>query len=72
MTEQRFMWEPGDVRFSPCAWCQHYRGNAQCAAFVETIPDAILRNTRRHDKPYPNDNGIRFEPIEPEDPLPNA
>jgi hypothetical protein len=34
-----------------------------CSAVPEEIPSAILINLHNHRKPYPGDNGIRFEPV---------
>jgi len=45
-----------------CNRCHHYRGYGKCAAFPDRIPDAILDDEHDHHKPYPGDNGIRFEP----------
>lgn len=45
-----------------CATCQHKGANLSCDAY-EVIPDAILFGKHNHRKPFPGDNGIRFEPI---------
>ena len=53
-----------------CWKCKHYRGPAggeTCAAFPDEIPDAILMYEHDHRKPYPGDNGIRFEAVEDEE-----
>ena len=52
-----------------CASCQHYKGNLKCEAFKDGIPSTILTGKFDHTEPYPDadnpqDNGIRFEPIE--------
>lgn len=35
-----------------------------CKAFPDGIPDDIFWEKVLHDKPYPNDNGFRYEPEE--------
>lgn len=35
---------------------------ATCKAFPKGIPDEIFFEKIIHDKPYPGDNGIQFEP----------
>ena len=35
-----------------------------CDAFPEGIPFEMIANLFVHDKPYPGDNGIQFEPME--------
>lgn len=63
-----------------CWRCKHYHRQAReitCDAFTHAvfhpkrplpcaIPDEILDNKVFHDKPYPGDHGIQFEPIEEE------
>jgi hypothetical protein len=66
MSVDKFTWERGDVTFSLCVSCIHKDG-AMCAAFPDGIPDAILTNQHDHRKPYPGDNGVRFEPLPPRD-----
>lgn len=56
---------------SQCDECKHLRAKAQrtdpntCDAFPAGIPDEVLWNRHDHKKPYPGDNGVRFEPIKP-------
>ena len=59
----RFLWQNGDVVISRCIECANYHGDGKCLAFPSGIPGIILRNENDHTKPYPGDNGIRFEPI---------
>ena len=46
-----------------CGNCQRkFPGKPGCKAFVR-IPFEILMGKADHRKPYPGDNGIRFEPV---------
>lgn len=45
-----------------CSSCLNYRSNMSCAAF-KSIPEEIWLGDNDHTKPYPDDNGIQFEPI---------
>jgi hypothetical protein len=45
-----------------CLTCKHYI-HRTCTAFPDGIPDEITMGTHDHHKPYPNDNGIRFEKL---------
>ena len=38
-----------------------------CSAFPAGIPAAILENKADHRQPFPGDNGIRFDPIDPDE-----
>jgi hypothetical protein len=38
----------------------------RCAAFPEEIPREIAGSKHDHQKPYPGDHGIWFEPLQPE------
>ena len=53
------------IRIPQCIYCAHLPIDAEppycCKAFPKGIPDAILENEHSHRKPYPGDNGIRFE-----------
>jgi hypothetical protein len=49
---------------TPCLRCRHYRGRTKCAAFPDGIPERILDGKSDHTRPYPGDNGIRFESID--------
>jgi len=47
--------------FPQCYFCKHYLKNYKCAAFVDRIPDEILKNEHDHNKPFEGDGGITFE-----------
>ena len=44
-----------------CIRCKHYRGLNECDAFPDGIPSKISTGRFDHLKPYPGDNGIRWE-----------
>ena len=64
----RFVSTGDDIVFlSSCGKCIHKTlGAATCTAYPKGIPDPILTGKVSHKKPYPGDNGIRFEPIKKE------
>jgi len=41
-----------------------------CDAFPDGIPSLIIDNAADHRKPFKGDQGIRFEPIDPNIPFP--
>jgi hypothetical protein len=49
-----------------CLRCRHFDENSgmpyKCRAFPAGIPDEIFIRGNPHTKPFPGDNGIRFEP----------
>ena len=48
-----------------CGKCKHYiNKKSACTAFPGGIPAEILEGEHDHRKPYPGDNGIRYEPID--------
>ena len=49
--------------FSQCNNCKHRLKAKKCKAFKK-IPSIILANQFDHTKPYIDDKGIQFEPIE--------
>ena len=52
-----------------CNRCEHLKRNADhlvCDAFPKGIPEKILVGDHDHTDPFPDDNGIRFEPVEEE------
>lgn len=48
-----------------CYICKHYSKDNKCSAFPKGIPAKILLNEADHRKPYPGDNGTRYEPLDP-------
>lgn len=56
-------------RLGLCVWCKHaHNDNKPCDAFPDGIPIEIQQSNTKtgkmpydHRKPYPGDNGIRFE-----------
>jgi hypothetical protein len=48
-----------------CPYCDNFKRERfefwRCKAFPEGIPDELAMSVVMHDKPYPGDNGIRFE-----------
>lgn len=46
-----------------CTSCRHRDRERPyaCAAFPEGIPEEIRRGQNDHTRPYPGDNGIRYE-----------
>ncbi len=56
------------VYSSVCLRCTHLdldafvQGKHRCAAFPDGIPMPIWMGENNHQKPYPGDQGIRFEP----------
>ena len=54
-----------------CSLCKNrfYQNGEQyptctCKAFPDGIPVEIMREKVDHEKPYPGDNGIQFEPTD--------
>jgi hypothetical protein len=52
-----------------CEGCRHRVGHSHltCAAFPERIPEEIWNGGHAHRTPYPNDGGLRYEAMTPED-----
>lgn len=48
------------MQSTQCLYCKHYHGFTECDAFPD-IPDEIITGEFDHARPYPGDNGIRFE-----------
>ena len=64
MAKDYYHWRDDDVEISQCASCNNkFASGAQCRAYREQIPNAILTNAHDHRKPFKGDNGIRFEPL---------
>ncbi len=56
------------LRHPSCRTCKHLArpGFKYCTAFPEGIPFEIVVGQVKHIKPYKNDHGIQFEPMDPE------
>ena len=58
------------LKLTKCHKCKYYVEPTEydlmpkCKAFPEGIPLEIFREEVDHEKPYPGDNGIQYEPIE--------
>ena len=57
------------IRELKCMTCKYYTDPDDyalptCKAFPKGIPLKLLYEEVDHEKPYPGDNGIRYEPIE--------
>ncbi len=63
----RYVSNGSDVRMQGlCGQCRHkHMGKATCKAFPGGIPDLFLSGEAEHTKPYKNDDGIRFESLNP-------
>lgn len=50
-----------------CMKCIHYNTNDfnrfSCEAFPSGVPSVIIMSEFDHTKPYEDDNGIQFEPL---------
>lgn len=57
------------MKIGLCFYCKHLHqtttpGKAlTCEAFPTGVPEEIAFGDVVHDKPYPGDNGIQYEPI---------
>ena len=60
--EHKFEFVKKDLVYPQCNNCLHYMSNISCHAFPAIIPKPLLINEIIHDKPYPGDGGIQFEP----------
>ena len=50
-----------------CYNCTHQdqEDHFKCTAFPKRIPKAIIESRANHRKPYPGDNGVLYDPIDP-------
>ncbi len=55
-----------DLVGSGCLNCRHLVDLVEgtCLAFPDQIPLDILQDRIRHDRPFPGDHGLRFEPAQ--------
>lgn len=65
-SDRRWISDPGAVSLM-CNTCVHNHFDLTCDAFPKRIPSALL-DRREHGTPYEGDNGIRYEPIEKNNP----
>jgi hypothetical protein len=55
------------MQSTQCLNCKHYTMLMTCDAYPKKIPIKIVTGEHDHTKPFPGDNGIRFEPVEEND-----
>lgn len=61
MTDGKFVWEDGDIKFSICPWCKYKTPNqGTCSAYPEGIPETFLAGETDHIQPASGDSGIQF------------
>lgn len=51
-----------------CPTCSRYRGLLACDAFPDGIPQEILSGLVDHADPYPGDQGLRYQELDPDAP----
>ena len=52
-----------------CTTCKNiFEGTTNCKAFPQGIPEELLEGKWDHTEPYPGDNGILYDPVDPENP----
>jgi hypothetical protein len=49
-----------------CWRCTRYRGQLDCDAFPNGIPEAILSGEHDHAEPYQGDQGLTYQPGDPQ------
>lgn len=62
MINSKFVVPLSSMRVSQCLFCRHAQANNTCEAFPKGIPQQILDNRILHNRPYPGDHNIQFEP----------
>ena len=50
-----------------CIGCKNYTMMATCRAFPDKIPYEIISGHFIHTRPYPGDQGIMYDPIDPDE-----
>jgi len=54
-----------NMQSQQCISCKHRQGGSLCKAFGnKPIPTEIITGLFDHSKPYPNDNGYRYEMLD--------
>ena len=54
-----------NIQSQQCISCKHRRGGSICKAFGnKPIPTEIVTGLFDHSKPYPGDNGYRYEMLD--------
>ena len=51
-----------------CNSCKNVITWKNCKAFPQGIPEELLEGKWDHTEPYPGDNGILYDPVDPENP----
>jgi excisionase family DNA binding protein len=64
MIDDKSIVSQNPVATAPCYDCKYFRGAklGTCLAFPDRIPDRIWSGKVHHDRSFPGDQGIRFQP----------
>ena len=54
------------MQSNQCVNCKRYQGLGECEAFPDGIPEEIMTGTHDHSEPFEGDQGLLFDPMDPD------